>query len=828
MDRYLAPFRAFLCSPLLIGLSFAWGCAPGDAGPTVLTAELPLHLEEHLDAASVEGSEVREGILQPIEWDFAEPQPGWTSGPTESWPTLDTKVAQVDGALRVSLTEENRREGDPRVRGYIYVDLPELKREDWSHILVRARTETLVGEMRVFYNLGERTAPGGWPSPFLYTGRNTPVVSDGVVQSYRIPAESLWGEWEGPWKQLILVFIADETASIDILSIMLVSKATVYSDAPVGVREVELDNGYRRALYTHTPGRLGYRLRVPEAGRLDFGLGVLGSDTPVTFRVEAVTEAGDSLALFDEAYGDNESWGQRSVDLSEFAGQRVTLSLVADSETPGDIAFWGAPTVSGARTAGRPNVIFYVIDGAGADWMSMYGYNRRTTPFLERLAGEAVVFENAYSNATSTPLSTPSYMISLLYSAIDRFRSYSDKIPDGVTTMAEQFGRVGYQTGVFVSNPAAATMSGLERGVDVVRVLDPDVPAVSSEHLQRAFWEWREAYPGTPYWAHFQTTDVHEPFRPKAPFSGLFITPELRAKYIEWDEAVQWWDTTSYAAAGITVEQHALAQQALYDEGMAHQDYYLERFVERLKAEGRWENTILVIASDHGYPAGSHRIMPGHPRDAPHIHPFATRVPLLFIWPGHIEGGRRIGTPVSMIDVLPTLLDLTRLPQPQMKQGRSLAPLLLGQVTQEEWEHHPVFVDVLVTDRVSGELVGNIEVIDGRWGAALCVRPDDPNAEVRPANTGDALRDCTQSVLDPRAMRPVPRERLLVYDLWDDPLLERPINEERPDLVEKYTKLLEAQVELNAALRELITGGRQSVELSPEDLEQLRTLGYIQ
>ncbi len=73
-----------------------------------------------------------------------------------------------------------------------------------------------------------------------------------------------------------------------------------------------------------------------------------------------------------------------------------------------------------------------------------------------------------------------------------------------------------------------------------------------------------------------------------------------------------------------------------------------------------------------------------------------------------------------------------------------------------------------------------------------------------------------------------PRERLLVYDLWDDQLLERPINEERPDLVEKYTKLLEAQVELNATLRKLIAGRGQSVELSPEDLEQLQMLGYIQ
>ncbi|MCK5411574.1 MAG: hypothetical protein KAJ67_05735, partial [Gemmatimonadetes bacterium] len=71
-------------------------------------------------------------------------------------------------------------------------------------------------------------------------------------------------------------------------------------------------------------------------------------------------------------------------------------------------------------------------------------------------------------------------------------------------------------------------------------------------------------------------------------------------------------------------------------------------------------------------------------------------------------------------------------------------------------------------------------------------------------------------------------ERLLVYDLWDDPLLQSPINEERPDLVEKYTAFLEAQVEAHAALRELIAGGGQSVELRPEQLEQLRTLGYIQ
>ena len=171
-----------------------------------------------------------------------------------------------------------------------------------------------------------------------------------------------------------------------------------------------------------------------------------------------------------------------------------------------------------------------------------------------------------------------------------------------------------------------------------------------------------------------------------------------------------------------------------------------------------------------------------------------------------------------MLDVLPTLLELVGLPEPDLKQGQSLAPLLLGQVAEAEWESGPVIVDVLVEDVATGQLMGNIEMIDGRWGASLCVRPAGTTFGSR-RPVGDALLSCVQ------AMRP---ERFVLYDLWEDPLLQRPVNAERPDLVEKYTALLEAQVEANAAMRKLVGAGGERVSLTPEQLRTLRSLGYIQ
>jgi len=230
---------------------------------------------------------------------------------------------------------------------------------------------------------------------------------------------------------------------------------------------------------------------------------------------------------------------------------------------------------------------------------------------------------------------------------------------------------------------------------------------------------------------------------------------------------------------------------------MAHNDYQIGRLVERLKAEGEWDHTLLIVASDHA---------PGNPGGSDHDPMFrssVTRIPLIVIWPGHIAGGQRFSQPVSMIDMLPTILDLVGLPMPEVMQGQSLAPLLLG---EEGWEPRPVILDEFYVDRETSELRGVIEVVDGRWGASLEINPDPENRN-----------RVTQ--------RTVP---LLLYDLWNDPHTQHSLHEERPDLVEKYTEFLEAQFEAHQSLAQLFTPSSEQVELTPEQLRTLRSLGYIQ
>jgi arylsulfatase A-like enzyme len=170
-------------------------------------------------------------------------------------------------------------------------------------------------------------------------------------------------------------------------------------------------------------------------------------------------------------------------------------------------------------------------------------------------------------------------------------------------------------------------------------------------------------------------------------------------------------------------------------------------------------------------------------------------VPLVVVWPAKIKPGQRFRDPVSLIDLLPTVLDLAGRPKPGYLQGQSLAPLLLG---RPGWEPRPVVIDELTLDARTGEPNAIMEIVDGRWGASLRIGKED------------------------REEGP----RLLLYDLWNDPYCLKSLHEEKPDLAKKYTGILERKFREHQALAKKFPRGKGGA-MDSEQLKTLQSLGYI-
>ena len=828
MDRSCRRSRARTSTSVPVWLAVALtlpaavhGCGPGSPPSAPIGDIVPIHLEEHLDAAEIEGAALPAEPAAPVTWQFDGPQPEWLVLQRTHGGARPLTATRVDDALRLTLTEANRAQlapGRPGVlEGGIFVELPEWNRGDWAEVLVAARTTDPIGEIALGFNVpggndDVTTADSG--ELFAFAGEGVPVIDDGHVQRYRLRADWSWGSWQDPWRQLGLLIRAREPATIEILSVTVVPKEGIYGADRVGVRSEARSDIHRRALFVHAPAKLTFPVRLPAAARLDVAMGVLRDDRPVTFRIEVRAEAAEPVTVLEAAHADKEGWALHQADLARWAGREVLLTLAADTDVAGTVALWGAPTISGADAGRRPNIIFYVIDGAAADFMSVYGYNRRTTPQLERLAAQGAVFERAYSNSTWTKTSTPSFVTSLHHSVLGGYQSDSDPLPDEAVTIAEHLHRAGYQTALMSANPYAGTLSSLERGVDVLKDREGGPNSASSVALQREFFAWRDDFPGSPWWVHFQTTDVHWPHAPQAPFAGVYVSPERRQLFARWERELAaaagmpapWWPNrypaAAFTAAGIDPRAFFEILRGLYDEAMAHNDYQIGQLVRQLQARGEWDDTLLIVAADHGSAHGVRLHRPEQMGRVPMLSSYLTRIPLIFVWPGRIPAGQRFSQPVSMIDLLPTILDIAGQPLPEVMQGQSLAPLLLG---REGWQPRPVILDEAYVD-AEGRMSATLEVIDGRWGASLTI---DPSAEET----------------DPARADLMPALRL--FDLLADPYgLDDSAHESHPELTRMYTDLLLAQWEAHLALRQRFSRAG-ATPLTPEQLATLRALGYI-
>ena len=774
----MRPLRSFSRHRMVV---LAMMACTGCSRPSQLVAPtlvFPLHLEDHLDLATRQGGHTLSAAPALLKWPDGDFQ-AWALARPWGSGYLPAVQQNSGSVLRLSLPK-GKRDAEHFVGGGVFVAVQD---RDWSEVVVRARTSS-VEQIQVGFNLkslaGSRaTRAEDEPHPFVQIVAETPLVRDGAIVTYRLTLARV-GKPSGPWMHLGLWFRSREAGSVDLLSVSLRETSSRFGEASIGLSTLSLSGETRRALFAATPSRLTYTVRLPHHAQLCVALGLGNPVDDIEFRVTVQAPGGSPRVLLRESHSRRGEWIPRTVSLGEFAGRTVSLTFEAHSKNArhGDIALWGSPTIVTASSTKRPNVIIYVIDGASVERMSLYGSKHRTTPHLEDIAAEGAVFERAYAPSSWTKPSTTSFMTSL-HNSVLRLRNRWDALPQLARTMAELFHDAGYVTGLFTSNPWAGVASGLERGVDMTRRTGVSNGFTASRELQDDFWRWRASVPGRPFWAHLQTTDAHvdSPWLPVPPFDGLFQPPRTAGRIRAPSPHLA-------SPAGTLVK---------YDQALAHNDFQLGQLVARLKTSGEWQNTLLIVTSDHGISqtgADPDRTDDLFGRWRPMFHPAVGRVPFVVVWPGTITPGTRYSQPVSLIDLLPTVLELARLKPLQPVQGASLGPLLRGEERND-------FSRAVYLELFEGGL-GWQEVIDGEW--ALSARTDEP-----------------------RAAWPWPA---FLYNLRTDPRCERPISD-RPDLTRVYLKLLHAHMEDDRTLGEGLRADGGRIALTPEQLERLRSLGYI-
>ena len=334
---------------------------------------------------------------------------------------------------------------------------------------------------------------------------------------------------------------------------------------------------------------------------------------------------------------------------------------------------------------GAGNVILISIDTCRADYLSCYGYERRTTPNIDALAEEGILFENTVS---PVPITLPAHG-SMLSGTIPPYHGTHDNLDyyfsKNNVTLAEILKAEGFSTAAFVSAFIMDSQFGLDQGFDTYHdqfegvVHDINLEQRKAEETTRIAIEWLSEHASEKSFLFLHYYDPHIPYEPPAPFDSKF-------------------EGNPYAGE------------------VAYTDYYIGRFIDKLKELKLYDSSLIIITGDHGEMLGEH----GERSHMYFIYESAVKVPLIFKLPGRSRA-KRIAQSVGLIDIVPTVCGLLGINSPADIQGKDLSAFFSGQGEKGAEERYLYCESLLPTQYGCSPLLG---VTTGKWKYIQTTRPE--------------------------------------------------------------------------------------------------------
>lgn len=396
---------------------------------------------------------------------------------------------------------------------------------------------------------------------------------------------------------------------------------------------------------------------------------------------------------------------------------------------------------AGCGSPPRPrNLLVITLDTMRADRLPPYGFSGVVTPALDRLAAEGALFEQSFAAA---PLTLPSHatLFTGMYPPRLGVRDNTGApLSADFQTLAEVLGARGLTTGAFVASAVLAPRRGLDQGFGTYSMgASPGCPGSPrarrpADDVVSEAVTWLADHDSAPFFVWIHLYDTHRPYQLPDDYARSYADP--------------------YAAA------------------IAFEDAQIARLISHLEARDLLDDTLMVVAGDHGESLGEH----GEDSHGMFIYQEALRVPLIMRGPGVVP--RRVSAPVRLVDVMPTILDMFGVGTPPM-DGLSLTRLLAG---ADEGSSREVYAESLYPQRFG-------------WASLRSLRAD------------------RYKVID------APRPEL--FDLESDPYEQRNLFESKPSVA----------AGMLTRLRSFDSERGRSVDAAPDVdrafAERLASLGYV-
>ncbi len=458
----------------------------------------------------------------------------------------------------------------------------------------------------------------------------------------------------------------------------------------------------------------------------------------------------------------------------------------------GILALLALPAVLAAaakpRRVNGPNILLITIDTLRADHLSCYGYPLRTSPNIDGLAEEGVRFQNAYS---PIPLTGPAHiaLMTSLYpqqhgATINGMHMSTHPRP---VTLAQILHRLGYRTAAFVSAwPVKKGITGLGRGFNVYnQKFTYHYKLVNSardgKDVTDAGLRWLKKRGGKePFflWVHY--FDPHEPYDLRPEFANLSHTSGASKVQL---------------APGRDLSSEDAQQVTAYNSEIAYSDHYVGQVLRQIKAMGIREQTLIVLAADHGESLGEN----GYWGHGDKLFQGIVHIPLILSRPGTLPQGLVVKQDVGLLDIMPTILDYVGIPGRLPIEGKSFRPAI--DAAPKPPARDPVYFLTY----------SEPPLLPPRWISWIWTWA---KTKMTPSNLGFASQNLKVVLQEDK-----PQPQAFYLDSTGN--IENPTGNVGAGQLAEYGQRLSKWFQITNR------GLKPESQLSEEDIEMLRSLGYI-